>query len=545
MASRAALAVVLAALIAWPALAAIRKAVRPTQEIAARGPIDPVFTTDVARPLGLAWATLRVTALAAALAVPVGAVLALLLTRTDMWGRGPLGVLVLIVLFVPMPLHAVCWLNALGNAGRMQAIGSRPLLVGWVGAAIIHALAALPWVVVLVGIGVRAVERELEESALLDMSAWRVSWVVTLRRSLGAIAAAALAVAVLTAGDMTVTDMLQVRTYAEEAFVQAQLGKGPAAAAKVAVPPLLVLGTLIALGGRALSRLDPVRLTSRRRKPHIWPLGRWRAPVGVIVWLVVGSIMALPIAGLAWRAGRVGGAAALGRPPSWSIAGLVGTLQRAWPDVVEMSALSRHPLSSPLLASSIASVLAATLAVALAWGLCWTARGSSAWRAIALGVTAILLATPAPIVGLALKLGYLHVSLVHDTLAIVVLALAARALPYAIVVLWPAVRAIPREYLEVAALEGQGRFGLGWRVGLPLARRAILAAWGVAFVLALGELPASNLVLPPSVMTISMRVWMLLHNGVESHLAGVGLVLLGIYGLAGALAGRLMERTFN
>ena len=50
---------------------------------------------------------------------------------------------------------------------------------------------------------------------------------VTLRRALGAIAAAALAVAVLTAGDMTVTDLLQVRTYAEEAYLQYSLGRGP------------------------------------------------------------------------------------------------------------------------------------------------------------------------------------------------------------------------------------------------------------------------------------------------------------------------------
>ena len=48
---------------------------------------------------------------------------------------------------------------------------------------------------------------------------------VTLRRAVGAIAAAALAVAVLTAGDMTVTDLLQVRTYAEEAYVQFILGR--------------------------------------------------------------------------------------------------------------------------------------------------------------------------------------------------------------------------------------------------------------------------------------------------------------------------------
>ena len=44
--------------------------------------------------------------------------------------------------------------------------------------------------------------------------------------------------AVLTAGDMTVTDLLSVRTYAEEAYLQYTLGRGPGAAALVALPPI-------------------------------------------------------------------------------------------------------------------------------------------------------------------------------------------------------------------------------------------------------------------------------------------------------------------
>ena len=81
-----------------------------------------------------------------------------------------------------------------------------------------------------------AVEPELEESALLDYGPGRVLLRVTLRRGVGAIAAAALAVAVLTAGDMTVTDLLQIRTYAEEAYLQYSLGRGPGGAALVALP---------------------------------------------------------------------------------------------------------------------------------------------------------------------------------------------------------------------------------------------------------------------------------------------------------------------
>src|SRR5262249_43028022 len=153
--------------------------------------------------------TVRVVLAVEAIALPAGFALALILFRTDAWGhRAVLGLLML-ALFVPLPLHATAWLGALGNVGRAQLFGTGPLLRGWVGAAGVRPLAAFPWVVLLAGVGLRAVEPELEEAALLDLPAWRVLMQVTLRRALGALAGSALAVAVLTAGDMTVTDLLE------------------------------------------------------------------------------------------------------------------------------------------------------------------------------------------------------------------------------------------------------------------------------------------------------------------------------------------------
>ena len=183
-------------------------------------------TRGLARPARLALETIGLVLATEAIALPLGVLLAILLFRTDLWGRRVMLALIALAAFVPLPLHATAWLGALGNAGRMQAIGVRPILVGRFGAAVVHALAALPWVVLLAGVGLCAVEPELEESARLDFGPWRVLTRVTLRRAVGAIAAAALAVAVLTAGDMTVTDLLQVRTYAEEAYRPVHPGTG-------------------------------------------------------------------------------------------------------------------------------------------------------------------------------------------------------------------------------------------------------------------------------------------------------------------------------
>ncbi len=249
---------------------------RPNPAIA----MDPAGTSTIlqetrglTRPARLALETIGLVMATEAMSLPLGILLAILLFRTDLWGRRVMLALIALTAFVPLPLHATAWLGALGNAGRMQALGVRPILVGRFGAAVVHAIAALPWVILLAGVGLCAVEPELEESASLDFGPWRVLTRVTLRRAVGAIASAALAVAVLTAGDMTVTDLLSVRTYAEEAYLQFILGRGLADAAVVALPPMLVLGILILIVGRALSRLDPARLVSSFSHARTWHLG--------------------------------------------------------------------------------------------------------------------------------------------------------------------------------------------------------------------------------------------------------------------------------
>jgi len=136
---------------------------------------------------------------------------------------------------------------------------------------------------------------------------------------------------------------------------------------------------------------------------------------------------------------------------------------------------------------------------------------------------------------MALVLGYRSVPAVYDTPLIVILAFVLRTFPYALLVLWPAVRSLPEPYFETAAIEGASRWRQVFRVALPLSRGALIAAWGVSFVLAVGELPASNLVAPPGTELMAGEIWSLLHTGVESHLAGVALVMLGAVAAIGSL----------
>ena len=312
-----------------------------------------------------------------------------------------------------------------------------------------HALAALPWVVLIAGVGLCAVEPELEESALLDSGPGQVLLRVTLRRALGAIAAAALAVAVLTAGDMTVTDLLQIRTYAEEAYLQYSLGRGPGEAALVALPPLVVLGAADP-GHRirpgAVRPGAPGLVVSSGQALAARPLAN--SVCGMILLVLVGNAVALPLYSLVWRAGRVGGRATLGRPPIWSLSGLLGTLRYAGAEIWD-----------PLKASLFWTAIAATLRPSSPAAWPGRAAGRCAWRIVALVLLALTLATPGPVAGMALVLAYRAWPSVYDSPAMIVMAETMRTLPYSLSILWPFLRSFPQDYLDAAALDGIGPSG--------------------------------------------------------------------------------------
>jgi iron(III) transport system permease protein len=531
--ARSALALVLALLLGWPLLATILAA-RQSNSGPMTGRLISLSGLEreaarLPRPLRLAATTAMVVLATEAIALPLGVPLAFLLFRTDLCGRRVGVALAALLAFVPLPLVATAWLGALGNAGRTQALGLGPILTGRWGAAFIQAMAALPWIVLLGGVGLRSVEPEVEEAALFDLPAWRVVVQITLRRSVGVMSCAALAVAVISAGDMTVTDLLQVRTYAEEAYVQYQLGHGPEAAA-VTLLPLLLLGTLVTLLTRRLLGVERARLASAVGRSKLWRLGRWRVPLGLVTAAFAGPIVALPLYSLVWWAGRVGGGVMSGQGSHWSIGGFTGTLRAALADA-----------AGPLRYSLTWSALAASATVVLAWSLAWVSRSPGVWRAVVAASVALTLATPGPVVGMSLKLAYIQVPLLDSPL-LIVMAHVVRTLPFALLVLWPGLRTIPPAWLDAAEVDGHGEWGRIRRVALPATRDALVAAWGVTFVLALGELPATNLVAPPGTMPLTVLIWTLLHSGVESQIAGVALIMLAAIAAAGAVAAWALAR---
>jgi iron(III) transport system permease protein len=512
------------------------------------------------RTLSLLLNTLYLAAATCAVSVPLGVVLAGLLWRTDFPGRNFWRAVLTAMLFVPLYLQAAAWQAGFGLQGWWTAITQWPPPVdGWRGAIWIHAMAALPWVVLIVGLGLRRSERELEEAALLDASPRQVFFRVTLKNALPAVGAAVLWVAVTTAGEMTVTDFFAIRTYAEELYTQIAIGQEPGVP-----PPSVWLGIvltviLILAGVKFLRFFVPRERPLGVAHPLIFPLGRWRWPAVCFVGLFFLVFMGIPLGNLIYQAGTKGVLTDAGPERYFSIS-----------KCFEMIFRARLEFSREIGWSMLMGSIAATFAVAVGTFLAWWGKIPSplplgegpgvradarTWRklfnyrfAILLGI-AVLFSIPGPLIGFGVirllnqpaipRLCWLY----DHTILAPTLAMTLKSLPAATLVMWYAMQSIPREVLESAAVDGAGSWTQLFRIALPMRWSAAAAAWLIALAVSLGDLAAGILVVPPGVSTLSISIFGLLHYGVEDRVAGVCLGLIVLYAVLAAMVLAIFSRT--
>jgi iron(III) transport system permease protein len=477
--------------------------------------------------------TLAYAGAVSAASMLLGAPLAFLLARTDVPGRRLAGVALSAILFTPLYLIAAAWQAGFGFQGWLSlAVGGVSLLDGWRGAVFIQTMAAVPWVVLIAGVGLRLAEAELEEEAILDGTPGQVFRRVTLRRTAESLITAFLWVFVATAGEMTVTDLYLIRTYAEEIYTQFALGDTLEGAVWQLAPSMALVIWIIMVGLFVVARLIPPDRHDSQRQLAPFRLRRWRAAAAAISLLGVGVLVLVlvPIVSLAVQAGRV-------------VTRVGDSLERGWLAAQFMN----MTLGSPLrFAREIAwtvgiGALAAGAVVAVGLPLAWHARHGG-WRAApAWLLVAVALAMPGPLVGLAIieLFNSPNVPLLHwlydHSIAPIWLAQTWRAMPLPTLILWYGLRTIPAEMLHGAQLEGASPLARFFRVALPQRWHVVAVAWLAAFALASGELDASILVVPPGVSTLPIHIFGLIHYGVDDQVAGVSLFLFAafvVYALA-------------
>jgi iron(III) transport system permease protein len=495
----------------------------------------------------LAGNTLLLVAGTLVMALPLGTLTAVLLYRTDLPLRGLFRFLTVLTLFVPLPLVTTAWQAALGSGGWFHwslfvPQTDRPWAEGMGPAIWIHTQAALPWVILIVGQGLRWVQPELEEDALLTTGPWTVLWRVTLPQCRGAMAAAAVWVALQVSTELTVADLMLVRTFAEEVYAQFW-GGGPDALARalaVSLPMVLLtaLGTYLVL--TVLGSIVP-SLDALIANPRLFPLGPARWLWLILILAGVALLAGVPVAALVRTTGQTG------QPAAWSGAATLARLGTTWRS------------DGFLTASSIATAFCSgALAATLALAACWLAVDGPVFRRLLFVVVALAWSLPGPIVGIGLKetifaLVYrvsfdpLSVAVYYGPSPLPVLwAHQVRFFPCAVVALWPVVRLVPRDLRDSIRMEGAGPLQELVHLYMPLLWRAWLAVTVVASALALGEIGAVAMrVETPGWNTFAHELFRRMHYGLAQDVSALCLlmvVMLGAGGLAAALAVKVLPR---
>ena len=477
----------------------------------------------------LLWNTLAFATASTALSLPVGGVLAMLLFRTQIaWPRFLHWILTLL-LFLPPYLLLAGWDAGWGMQGwaprwLFPATGWTPLR-GWSGALLMQLALGLPWVVFLVGAGLAGVPRDLEELASLDGSDLQVLWRVTRRWWVPSLVSTGLLYWVLVACDITVTDIFQIRTFAEEVYTGFMLGDSlPTIVRRTASGLVLTAGCAVAASWPLVERAE-IGFGDSKRPAWRARLGVLRWPVTLLLTLVLGTLLLAPVGNLVYQAGLLVDSVQGERVWSWSFA-----------KVVELMVGSPGRFRDELAWSMLLGQLSGLTALGLAVGCCWW--GSRRRWARWLGAIACVLglATPGPVLALALSslvnqpgsdlLFYLY----DRTIVVAWLALVIRLFPVAYLLTAWKLRSVNRRLADQAALSGVSAARVFWHaVGAPL-RDFFLCQWLVLLALAIGDLSATVLATPPGVTTVSVRVFNLVHYGVADQLAGLCLALVLLFG---------------
>ena len=479
--------------------------------------------------------------------LPIGTLVAVCVAKTTFPGRHVVQQLFIALLFVPLYVQAVAWQAALGLGGWFVPEGQN-WLSEWNGAIWVHGMAATPWVVLFLTAALRNVPRELEEESLQDVSPSRVLWHVTLRRALYALLAAALWVAVLCAGEITVTDYFQIRTFAEEVFTSANLGTlqpvGPTSESTWLAVSDLWIGTLaivclvIASLGAIWLWLPTVDFVSSTAG-SVWRVTAGRALVAIVVWCLAALTIGVPLVAMVGKAGT-------------QSTRVDGEVVRRW----SVTKATQLTLSSPY---EHRRELGWTCAIGGTAALCATMGGISLGWMTRSGrlqrvPTTLLLAATFAIPGPLLGLWTIHLLnhpadswwgwltwLYDRTIFAPVWVQFCRALPLATLLLSSQLSSVPQDLLDSAKSEGAGWWRRLWLVALPMRWHAVVAAGCMSLVVAVSDLAATVLVVPPGVSTLSIRIAGLLHYGTGDRLSALCLMLAVSLGALASLGWKLVR----
>ncbi|HVY57934.1 MAG TPA: iron ABC transporter permease [Xanthobacteraceae bacterium] len=478
----------------------------------------------------------------AVIAVPLGAVLAYLVTRTDLPLRRVLEPVLLIPLFVSPMVLAFGYVVVLGPVGFIttfwiEHIGTPPWNIYSIPAmAVIVGLTHVPHVYLYVSTALRLVPSDVEEAArVAGAPPHAVARTVTLPLVLPAIAVSGVLVFFLgfelfglpyVLGDPNGTLVLSTYLYK----LTARLGTPSYQLMAVVVVAIMLITLPLVLMQRFLiSRVERYAVAGpRASRPRIMSLGAWRfvALAAIGLWLV--AVVVLPVAGIALR-----------------------SVVRTWGLGVTLSdMLTLHHYAAIGAMRGVGRSIVNTLVIAIVGGLLSVAiyaalvlathRWPSVWARLLDHLVLLPRAMPGIVAGLAVFWLFLFLPPLKpfvSTLVSVWIAYTLVWLPFGLRLVSNSVGQIGRDLEDAARVIGAGTGRIARDVTLPLARHGLTAAWLLTFLLFVREYSTGIYLLAPGseVMgSMLVNLWTAGNIDVVSALSVINTAVIAV-GIAIAL----------
>lgn len=477
----------------------------------------------------------------AAIAIPLGMVLGFFIARTNIWGRRFATAILVLLLLTPLYLVAAGWEAGVGRQGWLALpIGdsATPFLDHWRGAIWVHAMAAVAWVALIVGVALRQTIRQHEEQALLDASMTQVVSRITLRRIAPALGVSFLFILLTVATDMTASDLYRIRTYAEEAYQGFPLGDDPVVTIANVAPVVGFLTCTAATAGGVLAFFAATDIAHSEKEPLRFSLGRGKHVAATFVFFILAMLLIFPLLNLVTKAGMVAELTNVGIERRWS----------AW-QAVRLTCTAPYEFADSLVWSWCIGITAASVSTVLAVFAGWFGSRSVVVGGLMFFCCALLLALPGPIVSSIVKLLLLRVDvsfliyLVDRTIFPTVLVVLAKSFPPACFICWFGFRSLSPAIFESAVMAGAGGLRQLFQVAIPNRLRTIGLAFVASLALAIGDLSHSIGVLPAGIDTLPRRMFGLLHAGSDDRASALAIFNLAIFAVLAIIVIALFARS--
>lgn len=411
---------------------------------------------------------------------------------------------------IPSYVYALTWMSLFSRSGLVNQILSFVGLsispYGSVGTYTILSMIYSPIVAWFVTSSADAIDTDFIDSARILQSDFLVWRKVIIPFIFPTLVSATGLIFVLCSVEYGVPALMQFNVYAMEIYAEFSQSGDPSLAMAISVPLLITTTIVIALSQLSFGRTPliakgkPQNIIDKVSQPNnIKKLAQTSAGV------TIASIF-IPLLVLLWQSG-----------------GAASILNALFSSQEEMSISIILGFAVGCLAVIIALYPAKTLTNLFhrkLWFLYF-----------------LPLAIPAPLFGIGIiELWNLApVSNFYGNVLPLLVAHVGRLLPFALIALANQFRQVDWSFYEISLFSPVKWYTRLVHVTFPLLFSGIIIGFGIVYMLSLGELGASLLVVPPGFATMPLRLYNLLHYGSNTSVAGLTLAMFVVLGFIGWL----------